>query len=1089
MPKFVDRQLNVYDKNPVVSLPKLSSGYIVPDAEFTNDLKILRVELIGFYVPHSIPDYAVIFTREELTIDFHPLHDPLKAFGYNIDFANEDSLVSVIDDIQTIFNETVDCTQTTRKVNKAFRDLIEQGYFDHQIADLNVDTNCLTLQREKSTGEYTVILKPPIIDIQFLFFYGFADLFKIWGKNHQHKLLESNLTQQRSLKLRNAYGRKTPVVEYNRIDGLLYEFSYDLGETMYRFPPRSKGLDAQTTIFEVETKKINIHTKIIANALGSDNINFAIENFTQFLKQLPNTALQYNATDIFATWDLHLKQQEFYDVILQSFDLEPQQISDTTGANVSKFIIESIKKEFNALDKDSQKLISNAIALGGISNLEETPLNDFGCQPFLTVGGLLYSRMSKMKLLKGFLSDCDLKSCYASFMSMMNVYLGEPVTLTCKYDKYKFTLREALELIEEQKAPQDGWFVRVSGKLDKPMNTLVMSDLRFKPKNIKLETLYDVSDNRKSIENFNAYKTSKRQAQSCLLTKEIKFGLITKSTIEALKKLPPDIYEQYLDLKCDVVCFYPGDLIADNIADYQKIRDSLPDHERVEKFDMKKGAKTIQSQRYKNNACLAFPISKYWIQLKEKRAEFKKAKDPIQEVLKLFGNSGFGVLACLYLMTNNLMASNQITAAARSGAWLMTNALNGMGSITDGTSFSWLHIPLGQTFHQVISQNPKYLQHFDDTIKSGIEITPNFNFQDWIDKNLKQHLMDFYQVEKSDYNLQQFDYELKTEAFLTKSGKEGFENNAETAEELKYELGITWNEYLLKQGYMAETALFTKFYNTNAGNYCKATDGDAILIDGNDYDLIDNQAVIKARSFQDLNKNLVKWYTKSIDDKYTEPLIYSEKKLIKFGDGNKIAISLLESDSEEIVHPMGFDTTAYKIMKLITRSQFLFETELQLRNFETNEVTLSELTKSLGLNQKAFWDNLKSDDVIQYGVKMRTGVDYFTFAKYHPTGIGFELLALAPSVKGDINLVRQKIVELIEKGCKDFNAALAITRNLKNGIGLKNVFAAVIIAKKNAEDDLRQQLENSATEPSLLTVKPENIRRLRELMNNCENEG
>ena len=1085
MPFFVDRELNVYDKNPIVSLPEIISGHIVPDSEFTKHLKKLLVDCIGFYIPHLIYDYVVIFTYEELTADFHPLHDSLKAFGYNIDFANEDSLVGVIEGIQDVFNEAVDCTQTTRKVNKAFRDLIEQGYFDHQIADLNVDPNCLTLQKEKSTGEYTIILNPPKIDIQFLFFYGFADLFKIWGKNHQHKLLESNLTQQRSLKLRNAYGRKTPIIEYNRIDGLLYEFSYDLGETMYRFPPRSKGLDAQTNIFEVETKKINIHTRIIANALGSDNINFAIENFTQFIKNLPEAALKYNATDIFATWDLHLKQQEFYDVILKSFDLEPQQISDTTGANVSKFIIESIKQEFNALDKDSEKLVTSAIALGGVNNLEEIPLNDFGCQPFLTVGGLLYSRMAKVKLLKGYLSDCDLKSCYASFMSIMNVYLGEPVTLTCKYEKYKFNLREALELIEEQKAPHDGWFIRVSGKLLDAINTLVMSDLKFKPKNIKQENLYDISDNRKSIENFNAYKTSKCQAQSSILTKEIKFGLITKSTIEALKKLPDDKYQQYLDLKCDAVCFYPGDLIADNIADYQKIRESLPDHERVEKFDMKKGAKTIQSQRYKNNACLAFPISKYWIELKKKRAAFKNAKNPIQEVVKLFQNSGYGVLACLYLITNNLMASNQITAAARSGAWLMTNALNGMGSITDGTSFSWLHIPLGQTFHQVLTDNPKYLQHFDDTIKSEIEITPNFDFQGCIDKNLKQHLINFYQVNEFDYNLQQFDYELKPEAFLTKAGKEWFENNAQSAEELKYELGVTWQDFLNDCEITYQTLLFTKFYNTNAGNYCKAIDEQAILIDGTDYDLVDNEAAIKARSFQDFDKKLVKWYTKSIDDNYTEPLIYSEKKLIKFGDGNKIAISLLESGSKEIVHPMGFDTTAYKIMKLITRSQFLFETELQLRNFETNEVTLSELTKSLGLNQKTFWDNLKSEDVLQYGVEMRMNVDYFTFAKYHPTGVGFELLALGKN-KGDIDQVRQKIVELIENGCKNFGKDLNIPYHLKNAIPLKNIFAAVIIAKKNAEDDLRQLLEDSTSEPTLLTVKPENIRRLRELMSNSE---
>ncbi|MEH2456306.1 hypothetical protein [Nostoc sp.] len=54
---------------------------------------------------------------------------------------------------------------------------------------------------------------------------------------------------------------------------------------------------------------------------------------------------------------------------------------------------------------------------------------------------------------------------------------------------------------------------------------------------------------------------------------------------------------------------------------------------------------------------------------------------------------------------------------------------------------------------------------------------------------------------------------------------------------------------------------------------------------------------------------------------------------------------------------------------------------------------------------------------------------------------------------------------------------------------LKNLFAALIIAKKNAEDDLRSLLEKSASEPTLLTVKPENIRRLHELMNNSESDS
>ena len=49
--------------------------------------------------------------------------------------------------------------------------------------------------------------------------------------------------------------------------------------------------------------------------------------------------------------------------------------------------------------------------------------------------------------------------------------------------------------------------------------------------------------------------------------------------------------------------------------------------------------------------------------------------------------------------------------------------------------------------------------------------------------------------------------------------------------------------------------------------------------------------------------------------------------------------------------------------------------------------------------------------------------------------------------------------------------------------------AKLAAAKKNAEDDLRSLLEKSASEPTLLTVQPENIRRLRELMNNSETDS
>lgn len=1085
---FIDRNLNIFNHNPIVSPPEFKPTYLVSDTEFTKKILKLSVDCIGVYLPDLIPDYLVVFTPENIDASFHPVQSTLKAFGYDIESANQEELEENINSMQSTFEENVDCNQSSRKVSKAFREMMEQGYFDHQLANLNVEPECVTLSKDKNTDSYTISVAPPKIDIPFLFFYGFADLFKIWGKDYHQMLLESNLTQQRCLKLRNSHGRDTPILEYNRIDGLLHEFRYSMREAMYRFPPIQKGLDAQTSIFEVATRKINVKTWNIANALGFDELSDVIGNFSHFIKMLPETALKYHATDVFATWDLHKKQQEFYDLILANFNVPSIEVSDTTGSNVSKFIVECIKNELgiNGI-KEGEKLVNQIIKLSGLDNLEEIPLNDFGCQPFLTVGGLLFSRMAKQKFIQGYLSDCDLKSCYASFMSQMNVYLGEPVTLTCKYEKYKLNLKDALELIENQNAPHDGWFIRVSGKFDTAINTLVMSDLKFKPKAVKQQQLYEVNDNRKSIENFNAYKTTKRAAQSTILTKEIKFGIITKSTIEALKKLSDTWLEEYLNFKCDVICFYPGDLIADNLSDYCKIRDNLPEHDRVEKFDIKQGAKTIDTQRYKNNATLAFPIGKYWEVLKTKRGEFKKAKNPVQEVFKLFQNSGYGVLACLYLPSNNLMASNQITAGARSGAWLMTNALNGMGSITDGTSFDWERLPLGQTFHDILVSNPSYLEHFDSSIKSGIAIDGDFKFQNWMDANLKQHMMNFYQVGEDDYNLNQFDYELKTEKFLTKKGEEYFTNNSKAIEELKNELGTGWSKYLEKNSYTFETPLFTKFYNNNGGNYCKGMDGGNVFIEGEEYNIVDNEPFVKARSFQGSDNNLINWYTEAITNGYNDPLIYSETKLIKFGDGNKIAISMLESGSECIAHPMGFDTVAYKIMKLVTRSQFLFQTEAQLRNFETNEMTLTELSKELGLNQKIFWDKLTSEDIAPYGIEKREGIDYFPYAKTHPTGVGFELLALGKS-KGDINQVRQKIVELIDKGCKNFGKDLNIPYHLKNGLQLKNLFAAVIVAKKNAEDDLRQLLENSADEPTVVSVNSENIKRLHELMNNSEIE-
>ena len=100
--------------------------------------------------------------------------------------------------------------------------------------------------------------------------------------------------------------------------------------------------------------------------------------------------------------------------------------------------------------------------------------------------------------------------------------------------------------------------------------------------------------------------------------------------------------------------------------------------------------------------------------------------------------------------------------------------------------------------------------------------------------------------------------------------------------------------------------------------------------------LILNFKSVKTRSFKAGNQEIAKWYVDALDNGYSKPYRYCEKEIIKFALGNLLAIQFLESDPNisEIAHPMGFTRKCYKLMKLITRSQFLFKNEKQLVNFE-----------------------------------------------------------------------------------------------------------------------------------------------------------
>lgn len=1018
---------------------------IIYDTEFTY-CNLLTVDSIQLYIPQINQNKGLVYLRDKLTKNFNPITYPLTSLGIDARFIDDNSLEYLLGEIYELYESVTEGFSSTRMIKCAFNRAIKQGVFDDILAEFNLTPDCLVCKKQPDKTYFVEINLPKLI-IEYLAFFADVDLFKTIGQSWQSIILEADLESRRVIKSNRKEIGITPIW----LNGKLYEIGLSLRDAMNRFPVLSgKGLDNQCRVYQANTTKIDIETEEIASKMGLDTRSQIKANMSLLREFDPNLFALYGGTDVLATYNLSVKHQELLDTIRSDFELPSVEVKDTTGSNVASFINDLYHKHFNPQqDKVLAKEIQHRKALAQAKSIQDIELNSFGIQPLRTVGGLLYTRCQRYPYIKGLLGDLDMSSCYATRLCSLTIYLGQPIVTTYRGKKYKPTLKEAIEFLTLN-CPRDGWLIRVSGKLEKAVNTLVLSDLDFQPKKLKFKTIFDINPGRKSINLFNAYKVSNKEAESTLLTKEIKFGLINADLLDCIKLLPDQWIAEYNELLVDCVVFVPNEMVCDSLKELEAKKPFYPEETISESRD-DKWCKIDKKQYCQDNLCLAFPIGEYYQKLKSKRSEYKKQDNPIQEVYKLFLNSGYGAFACEYLAVNNLLAANQITASPRATAWLMINALNGFQVITDGCTFNWKNVPLGLKFKKILADNPDYLIDYLPSIESNLSVV-NAN-QEWIDRNFIQHLYNFYDVDTNHIPTSRYCYELKEEVFKDKTGLD------------------------------VKTAIFTEFYNTGAGNYCKGVNGQQILIDGTEYDFLDEFKKVKARSFKGNDSNLLAWYIDCIKNGYREPVIYSENQIIKFGDGNREAIKFLESGLEKIAHPMGFTKTVFKIMKLVTRSQFLFQNEKQLRNFESvNQLgKLDNLSKNV--ITKSFWNNIELERLKPYGVEeIISDLDYHQFAKEHSIGLGFELLALNGKHDNNLKSVREVIADKIKEGKTNFDSTLHISRSLYLAKNFKYLFASLIVLKANEEHKLKQILINSTDEPTVLVVTKDNVNEFKDLL-------
>lgn len=1061
MPSYIDNQGQLLEKPKLSDFQSDKSTYhIYYDSEFAtkNDYQdVLSLQFKNSQLSNS----TIVFDKSELSTSFNPCFEILEYLSCQVSPMFGEDFAYLYQKLQLLYEQATLGVRGATKLRRIVESKIESGFFDEVLNEYGLSRENIEYKRTHSKS--TLDLQFHKVTFHFIAHHAESDFGKIWGREWQHIILNAALESRRTIKnglgttkSGTSYKKHTRIPTPVQINGVWCECRIEFRDTMHRMPVLSgKGLANQCKVYQADVLKLDVETPENACKLGLNDPSEIKSNMDVLREKLPDLFVKYGALDCHATEALSDKTLELLNQVRAEFGLSEttlEKVSDTAGSNVSTFLEDLIQKHFN-----NSKEVTTKKNQATVKQVQELEHNQFGMQSLQTVGGLLFSRTARHPKIDGIFGDLDESSCYATALSSMSLYLGSPIIHTFR-GKKRPLLREVLPLLQKI-CNRDAWLVRVSGKFKKAVNTLLLSNLAFKAKLIKVKTIFDKRKSTKSVEEWNAYKVRNGNAQSTLLTKECEFSLINAELLDCINLLPDEWVEEYLDLSVDVMAFIPSELVCESVEELIAKQDKYPQDSVTPIINPESGELNLKIGYASRNVCLRFPIDEYYENLKTIRAEYKKAKNPIQEVFKLILNSTYGALSCEHLPVNNLLAANQITASARATSWLMINALNGFQVITDGCTYSWENVPVGKTFKQILSENPNYLINYNPSIKSNLVETIGRDrleqdCQQWVDENFIQHMKDFF--ESDCRPISRYSFELKDASYTLEDGSQ-----------------------------LKGVRTFTTFINHGSGGYVKGYQGSLNLYDDVSYDLSEPTFTkVKARSFKGADQGLLNWYVDTFTNGYKAPYIYSEKELLKFGISNDFAIRILESDDSlyEIVHPMGMMLNRFKIMKLVTRSQFLFKNKKQLRNFEKNQDSrLSNL--SSWMLHREYWPLVSQENLKQHGAETRPCVDYLKAAKDNPIGLGWEVLATMPKYDGDLTKLRNTIADAIEKGVTNFNASLNLERNLDNAIQYADDFAAVVVLRANALDDLKKICKNSVEgNPTTLVVNRDNIRQLDELL-------
>ncbi|HEV3304177.1 MAG TPA: hypothetical protein VG055_31295 [Planctomycetaceae bacterium] len=514
----------------------------------------------------------------------------------------------------------------------------------------------------------------------------------------------------------------------------------------------------------------------------------------------------------------------------------------------------------------------------------------FGEQTGAIHGGLQFSRTPTVfwHAAKGMLRDIDLRSCYPTIAGGINVYWGRPVLL--EPGNRLMSLRDAVHFVR-QHANDDAWFIRASGNLSAIDNALVPSTIK---------ALTSANFRRRSRagckSSANMAETGIGEAprfRGKLYARRIESGVITSATWAMIEALPKAARREYGDLVVDAIVLYPRKLVADSGEDYDRLCDELQRKglrwEQTIDLELLQRSEVVQLDH--EDVALRFPLGA----LVKKFARFRReARDKhgqgsgAESAWKLTSNNMYGILGSGYLATGNSVAANVITAHGRAIAFAMFQSLNGLQLATDGCTYRLDRIPRCTLAECLAAQPDFLLRHADES--AGIpfydpaDIPQNDgDFNRWF----ASHVAHFFSLEEANVR------RLLVHQLEHKQTPGG--------------TGPSFDGLLCDGG----------------SNYAKLT------VDDDEWETRDiKMQGYGAASKEALGLLLFQIYTQDRMERLTP--ITVDRHLLKLEPAKSVAKRVLtESETDEVLLPLGVEYESIKAYKVLKPSAFVFQTPEQ----------------------------------------------------------------------------------------------------------------------------------------------------------------